>query len=267
MNLKSTEQEELSLFTDDDDSVVTEEVEDAEESEEVEDGDSEESEEGAEETEEDSDAPVEFTEKQQEIIDNLIKTRLERQEATIRKEFQKTLDAAAGVKLEGDDNTRAARLWGFLKVNPAVSRVVQQAIDGFVAREKVVEPAQRSNEKELALSRREAILDLKSEDTYFSKYSARILEWADEEEFDVHDTKSLKRAYMAFKGSDEGKLLQADEELKRSRTSKKTQQKPKTKVAMKPSSGGKSQAKNLDYKKMSARDILVSEGINLFTDD
>lgn len=206
-----------------------------------------------------TDGVPKFTKEQQALVDKLVQSRLERAE----KQFIQRFIGAAGVDVDRHELPQAAGLWGFLKVNPQLSDDVQKMIDAYIAKGNYVEPkTSASASREGALGRREAILDLKASDVYFAKHSKEILEWAEDEDFDIVDAKTLKRAYLAYKGA-RGALDRADREHRRKQqagTSRKD-----GKVAMSSKSGAPKKATN--YAKMSDADILAASGLKLFTDD
>lgn len=201
-----------------------------------------------------------FTKEQQEAIDKIVQSRLDRAE----RQFEQRFKDAAGADVNRADFDQAANLWGFLKLNPQLSENVQRLIDEYIAKGNYVEQKKRPGaSREGELGRREAILDLKADDSYFAKNSKAILDWAEDEGFDITDAKSLKRAYMAYKGA-RGALDRADREHRKKQQAK-TPAKKGAKVAMsKGSAGGK---KNVDYRKMSDTDVLAASGLSLFTDD
>ena len=108
------------------------------------------------------------------------------------------------------------------------------------------------------------MLDLKASDPFFTKHSKKILEWAEDEGFEIYDAKSLKRAYLAYKGS-QGVLDKADEEYHKQRQKSKTDARKKAKVAT--SKKGGSPKKAQDFRNMSDADILAASGLKLFTDN
>lgn len=205
------------------------------------------------------DSEAKFTKEQQAVIDNIIAKRLKRAEDS----FVKDLSQQAGTSLEQQDVTDAARLWGFLKMNPALSGAVQKQIDFFNsnAQPKTSDiPDTREQEIEL----KEAILDMKESDSVLRKNMDSFVDWTEENGFEINDKKGLELAVLAWKGAN-GKLLRANEALREQR---KTAQKSKMKRRASVEGGNKAPRKPpVDYRKMSDRDILASEGIPLFTED
>lgn len=260
------------LIEEEEDVIDEEEEEEDVEDEDLEEEDSEDEEEDEEDVEDEDlskakskdPSEVKFSAKQQAFIDNLIQTRLTRASA----QYDQQLQEAAGVGVDRTEILSAANLWGFLKLNPKLSNDVQGLINAFIATGNFVPQKKgQDNAKENALNKREAILDLKASDAYFASKSKAILEWAEDEGFDIHDAKSLKRAYLAYKGAN-GTLDRADAEYRKKRVEAKKQGRKGTamvKGSGAPRKGGGK--KPTDYKKMSDTDILASEGIKLFTED
>lgn len=247
--------------------VIEDDSEDVEDVEDVED------EEGEDESEDDKDdAPPKksskdkddksvFTKEQQKIVDDIVQSRLDRME----KQYTQQAREAAGVEVSRQEVFDALNLWGFLKLNPRLSKDVQSQIDAFIESGKyVAQKRSGRNSKEDELNKREAVLDLKASDPFFTKHSKKILEWAEDEGFEIYDAKSLKRAYLAYKGS-QGVLDKADEEYHKQRQKSKTDARKKAKVAT--SKKGGSPKKAQDFKKMSDADILAASGLKLFTDN
>jgi hypothetical protein len=204
-----------------------------------------------------------FDKKQQAEVNKLIKARLERQETTLTRDLTK----AAGVEITHDEITNAARLWGLLKTNPKLSGDVDALI--AVAIEKGDAKAPKTDGSMDAITQRlelkEAILDLKADDATFGKNATKILEWAENEGYEITNAKSLKMAYLAWKGS-QGKIADAVQKTtaKRKQETKKALQKRATMQS--PKSGTK-RASGTDYRRMSDDAVLASEGLSLFTDD
>ena len=202
-----------------------------------------------------------FDAKQQKEVDRIIKARLERQETSMLK----GLRDVAGTDLEMEEVTSAARLWGLLKTNPELSNVIDRVIDHHLKNGTAKAPTETvSNSKEAELEVKEAVLDLKLQDKTFLKHSDKILEWAENEGFEINSAKSLKLAYMAWKGS-QGKIVEATKKLqeqKRQATKKAVQKK----ATVQSGKSGKQKGK-LDFTKMNDADILSSEGLSLFVED
>lgn len=234
--------------------IDTEDEEDLEDEEDVDDPDSKET---------DDDAPVKFDKKQQTRVDQIVKERLERAETKLVRDMA----SAAGVEISREEISSAARLWGLLKSNPQLSR----AVDGIIstslaegsAQAPVTDDSPESRTQRLEL--KEAILDLKVADNLFAKNADKILAWAENEGYTVTDAKTLKLVFSAWKGA-QGKVVAAVQKTtaQRKQEAKKTLQKRATVQTSKP--GAKSTG-STDYRKMSDKAILASEGIKLFTED
>lgn len=204
-------------------------------------------------------AKITFTAEQQAHVDQLVEGRVARAERS----FQRQLAEAAGVELEAGEPVSAARLWGILKANPELSAAVQETIDLYVNNGRATMPSAPDNTK-VELSKREAIVELKESDSDFAKNSKTILEWADENGFNVVDGKSLKLAYLAWKGENSA-LLMAQAQLEAQR---KTQAKKQQKQGAALERGkGTPAPKKVDYRSMSDNDILANEGLSLFVDE
>lgn len=218
-------------------------------------------EDSTEDSEEDSDDDIRFNDKQQQLVDEIVKKRIAREERKLMRQLQE----AAGVDIDTKqgEHLEAISLWGFLKSNPELSAAVQQAIDGYIQEGKAKIPEKKpSVDNELEL--REAIIDFKEENSTFRKNHKQILEWAEDEGFDVKDKKSLKLAFLAWQGANAKKQL-AETELKVQRKIKEKSKK-KRKAALQGSrKSGK--AKTIDYLNASDQDILAHEGVSLFIDE
>jgi len=183
----------------------------------------------------------------------------------MEKQYTQQAREAAGVEVSRQEIFDALNLWGFLKLNPRLSKDLQSQIDAFIeSGNYVAQKRSGRNSKEDELNKREAVLDLKASDPFFTKHSKKILEWAEDEGFEIYDAKSLKRAYLAYKGS-QGVLDKADEEYHKQRQKSKTDARKRAKVAT--SKKGGSPKKAQDFKKMSDADILAASGLKLFTDN
>jgi len=267
--------EDTSVVHDDDVDEGGGDVEDVieDDSEDVEDVEDVEDEEGEDESEDDKDdAPPKksskdkddksvFTKEQQKIVDDIVQSRLDRME----KQYTQQAREAAGVEVSRQEIFDALNLWGFLKLNPRLSKDLQSQIDAFIeSGNYVAQKRSGRNSKEDELNKREAVLDLKASDPFFTKHSKKILEWAEDEGFEIYDAKSLKRAYLAYKGS-QGVLDKADEEYHKQRQKSKTDARKRAKVAT--SKKGGSPKKAQDFRNMSDADILTASGLKLFTDN
>ena len=204
---------------------------------------------------------VKFTKEQQDVINKVVAKRLARAETS----FVKDLSQVAGTQLEQSEITDAAKLWGFLKLNPQLSLSVQQQIDFFSKNASpVTAEAQRDVDKELLLDLKEAVIDLKDKDAGFRKNYDAFVEWTEDNKYSISDKKTLEMAYLAWQGAN-SKILRANEVLREQR---KNAQKSHMKRRASVEGGNKAPRKsNVDYTKMSDRDILASEGIALFTDE
>lgn len=253
----SLENEDVDLFTD-------EEGEDADYEDDGEDEDDSEIETDDAEAQEDAKVRSIFSKEQQAEVNKIVQTRLERQKASVVTEMTQ----AAGIEVSYEELPGASRLWGLLKANPELSSAIQQVIDQHLTTGQAKAPTDKApkySSKEVELARKEAIVDLKMSDRVFSKNSDKILDWAAKEGFDVTDAKSLKMAYMAWKGAHD-QLIKATEKVtdKQRKDQKAAMRKKASMQGSKTTKSGKSA---IDYAKASPRDILAAEGLNLFTDD
>lgn len=215
------------------------------------------------------DTPIEediplFNEKQQEEVNKIVKSRLERQEAKLVKD----LSRVAGVSLGQQEVSSAAKLWGLLKENPVLSKELDDLITASLTRGNLKVPVGQtlsSDPTENRLEFKEAILDLKASDPLFYKNADKILAWAENEDYVVTDSKSLKMAFLAWKGV-QGKLASVVQNTteQRKQLAKKEMQK---KATVQTPKAGQTVTKNVDYRKMADSDILVLEGMKLFTED
>lgn len=240
---------------------VEEDVVDDSEDEEPEEDEVEEEEEDSS-TEESKPQPV-FDKKQQAEVNKLIKARLERQETTLVRDLSK----AAGVEIAHEELAPATRLWGLLKSNPELSRTIDGVIAEALSKGTAKAPDTKNNTVDAVTQRlelKEAILDLKAADTTFGKNADKIIAWAENEGYEITNGKSLKMAYLAWKGS-QGKIAEAIQKstAKRKQETKKMMQKRATVQSTK---SGTNTGKT-DYRRMSDSALLASEGIQLFTDD
>jgi len=215
-------------------------------------------------SEESDDSPTVFNKKQQDEINKLVRTRLERQEAKIVKDLAK----AAGVDIAYDEITSAARLWGLLKLNPELSTDIDKAINIALSSGKAKMPVDVSTTTDAITQRlelKEAILDLRASDRTFGKNANKIIAWAENEGFNVNNAQALKMAFLAWKGA-QGKVEEAVQKAqeKRKQDNKKALQKQANVQSTKTTKplGG-----TVDYSKMSDVSVLAAEGLSLFTDD
>ena len=241
------------------DSGVDEAVDDAEQ-EDVDERDEDDSTE----EEEDTDAPIEFDKKQQAEVNKIVKARLDRHETSLVKGLSKF----SGVEITKDELPPAARLWGLLKANPQLSKDVDALIGLSITEGKATAPVSEDSTTDAIQQRlelKEAILDLKAADPSFSKNADKILAWAEKEGYEIANAKTLKLAVLAWKGS-QGKVTEVVQKktAQRKQEVKSTLQKRATVQSTKV---GSTQSTKVDYRKMSDRDVLRTEGISLFTDD
>lgn len=198
-----------------------------------------------------------YTEEQ---VNATVKGRLARAERT----FQKDLSVQAGTQLESHEPVEAVKLWGFMKLNPEVSRAVQNVVDNFIATGKAVMP-QKAAPATDALSLREAVIDLKEQDTFFAKNSKAILEWADDNGYDISDEKTLNLAYLAWKGANAPQqVAKAKLEAQQKATQK---QKAKQGAALEGGRAPRKSGTKINYGKATPQQILQHEGLSLFTED
>lgn len=211
----------------------------------------------------DPDDDIKFNEKQQEQINNIVRARLERAEAKIFRDISN----AAGGGLSRNEVFEAAQLWGFLKANPHLSQLVEQTMQQYVAQNQYVQPQIKSDEptKEEILAVKEHIVTMRASDRTFNDNFNDILKFADDKGIIIRDRETLTLAYLAWKG-EKGSLARANEQLREQRkNAQKTQEKKRAKLE-----SGKSKTGNtsrVDYRRMSDRDILASEGLSLFTEE
>lgn len=204
-----------------------------------------------------------FDKKQQTEVDRIIKSRLERQEATLIK----GLSTAAGTTIDKAEATEAARLWGLLKLNPDLSNDIGILIDDALSNGRATAPddGKSISAVEQRLELKEAILDLKAEDRVFNKNADKIMAWADAEGYEVTNSKALRLAYLAWKGS-QGKVEELVQKTtaQRKQTAKQSMQK---KASVQSTKSGKPSTGTPQYNKMSDTDVLATEGLSLFTED
>jgi hypothetical protein len=209
----------------------------------------------------DNDKSVKFDNQQQKELNRIVKTRLERHEGKLLKDFS----TVAGTELSMNEVSNASRLWGLLKENPDLSKAVDRVIDQHLSEGKAVAPESKHvSSKEVELEVKEAIVDLKLIDKAFNKNSDKILKWAEDQGFEVTNKKSLQLAYMAWKGS-QAKVVQATQKLQEQKK-QATKKAVRQKAAVQSGKSSKSKGK-LDYTRMSDSDVLASDGLNLFIED
>lgn len=199
----------------------------------------------------------------QEEVNRLVEERLARDRRQREREFRN----AAGYRISNEDVREAVRLWGFLYHNPQLSQEVQRMIDQAVSsgKARTLGPSTDDlyDEMQKELDLREARLELRMSDKVFRKNEQAILEWAGKNGFPVDDARTLKLAYLAWRGENSRKL-EADAELRGQRKAR-----TRAKMAKKANLQGANsrRRKPVDYSKMSDEEILASEGLSLFTDD
>lgn len=204
-----------------------------------------------------------FDKKQQAEVNKIVKERLDRQNSALLRDLSKS----AGVEIAHDEVTSATRLWGLLKANPNLSKEV----DGLIAFAFQKGSAKAPDAPETSvdaitqrLELKEAILDLKASDTLFSKNADGVVAWAENEGYEITNGKSLKLAYLAWKGT-QGKLAEAVQKstAKRKQETKKIMQKRATVQSAKAGV----RTGTSDFRRMTDSAVLASEGLSLFNDD
>lgn len=242
------------------DDVNTDEDDDEQNEDEDGDDDDKDTDESDEDDDEDDDSPKLFSKKQQEAVDELITARLARQERSMLKQLREH----AGTELSMDEVNQSAKLWGLLKANKELNDEIAKVITNYIQTGKAKEVSSVSK-AESRLAQREAILDLKLRDNTFAKYSKQILEWAEDNDYEITNEKSLKLVYTAWKASDKGVLAKANAQLKEKRKQAKEEKQQQRKRAKSQRSKGGKRKTPKNYRKMSDKDILKAEGVSLFT--
>ena len=201
-----------------------------------------------------------FTAEQQKVIDKIVQSRLDRKDA----QFVKQISAVAGTNLEMHEVTHSAKLWGLLKANPQLSEAVDALISAQLNSGRARELVNADLERQQTMEVKEAVLDLKLADRTFRKYADNIIEWADEQGYPVNSEKTLRLAYMAWKGSKEGVLATAKQQSEQRRKASKdaVRQRAGAQSGNSPKSYGRT-----DFTKMSDKDVLSRSGMKLFTDE
>lgn len=261
---EDVENDEEALFESDEDEEEPEEDDVEEEDDETEDDETEDEEESKDDSEDKEHQKQLFDKKQQEEVNRIIKSRLERQEAKLTKD----LTEAAGVEITREEIVSASRLWGLLKANPDLSGEIDAVIlkslsAGKAKAPDAVDTSVSAVEQRLEL--KEAILDLKAEDKVFNKNADKIMSWAKNEGYEITNSKALRLAYLAWKGS-QGKV----EELVQKTTAQRKQtvkQSMQKKASVQSTKSGKPSTGVPNYNKMSDATILATEGLSLFTED
>lgn len=223
-------------------------------------GDSDEDEDGTED-ETPKDKRVKFTNEQQKVVDQIVHKRLERKDT----QFVRQISEEAGVSLAQEEITQSAKLWGLLKANPELSEAVDLVIKTQLSQGKAKEVVKNvSSKRETMLEVKEATLDLKLSDPLFRKNADKILEWADDQGYEVNSKKSLQLAVLAWKGSNDSILTKARQSSEQKRKSAKKATQKRAGVQ----GGSSAKAKtSQDFRKLSDKDVLTRSGLSLFTDE
>ena len=207
------------------------------------------------------DKRVKFTNEQQKVVDQIVQKRLERKDT----QFVRQISEEAGVSLAHEEITQSAKLWGLLKANPELSEAVDLVIKTQLSQGKAKEVVKNvSSKREAILEVKEATLDLKLSDPLFRKNADKILEWADDQGYEVNSKKSLQLAVLAWKGSNDSILTKARQssEQKRKSAKKATQKR----AGAQGGSSAKTKTPQ-DFRKLSDKDVLTRSGLSLFTDE
>lgn len=222
---------------------------------------------------------VKFSGEQQAEVDRIVKQRLNRERAKLQqtkvqqpqsKEPEESLfDRAQVPPLASDEVNQALRLWTYLKHNQEISREVDKALQSKQGQMPAyMGPSRKAASQDSGEGDRfglfEAKFELRSSDPVFKKYESKILAWAEREEIDIKDGKSLKLAVRAFKGA-HSRLLLAQAEKRGAEQLKKDQQAASKGKGVSRKGSGK--PGKVDYTKMSDADILAEEGLSLLEDD
>lgn len=228
----------------------------------------EETTEDAEETEEsdtsEEKAPL-FTKEQQSEVNKLVKARLERAEQKMLKDLTTT----AGTQIEQRELAPAARLWGLLKSNPVLSGKIDQLIADAIQRGEAKPPQledMSANAVTERLAFKEAVLDLRQADAQFNKNATKVLAWAEKEGYSVKDAKSLKMAYLAWKGSQGAVASVAQKSIAQQKQNAKQVAQKKAASVQVPKKGN-APSKMTDYRKMTDAQILAAQGLKLFVEE
>ena len=209
-----------------------------------------------------------FDEKQQAEVNKIVKARLERHEAKLVNDLVSNLTQTAGIEITYDELPAASKLWGLLKSNPDLSAQIENIIQHSIQTGRVKQPELESNSlsaKEQQVAFKEAVLDLRMSDTTFNKNADKIIAWAEHEGYTVNDSKSLKMAYLAWKGS-QGAVAQAVQKAT-AKKKQETKQAMKQQATVQSTKNGNARSKAPSYTKMSDAAVLANEGLSLFTED
>lgn len=197
----------------------------------------------------------------QEEFDRALQARLARE----KRKMERELIQHAGTELTSTEVPEAVRLWGFLKQHPELSKRVSEVINGSPQARQQPQPQGNYFKQQLQeIELKEAVMDLKAEDAIFRKHEREIEDWVDEQGIQVTDAKSLKVAYLAWKGQNYRKDA-ADTELAVQRKMQDNLRKKKN-ASVLPAKAQKATA-SLDYSKLSPQDILKAEGLSLFKEE
>lgn len=236
-------------------------AEEGEEDAEAEEG--QEDEEGEADTSDDP-APL-FSKEQQTEVNRIVQSRLDRAEQKLLKD----LTNAAGISIEQKEITSAARLWGLLKHNPTLSGKIDQLIADSLRRGEAKPPVLEENTTEVATKRlafKESVLDLRQADATFNKNADKILAWADKEGYTVSDAKSLKMAYLAWKGSQDAVKATVQKTVAQKKQQQKQTMQQKAAAVQSPKRGNVA-TKPVDFRKMTDAQILAAQGLKLFIEE
>jgi len=199
-----------------------------------------------------------------EAVERTIEKRLQRDRRVREREFSE----AAGVPMTHEDAKKASALWGFLIQHPEINEALGQLVEQGMAsgRIRVNQQAEPSpiEERQKALDLKEAVIDLRAQDSVFRANEANIMEWAEINDYEIDDPKSLKLAYLAWKGENAGLVSAKTAAEKAEREA--AAQKAKEDAQLLPGRGVRSR-KSIDYKTASVEEILKAEGLSLFTEE
>lgn len=201
------------------------------------------------------DAP--FTATQQERVNSIVQKRLERQEQTMLRDMANF----AGVPIEKGEVNSAARLWGLLKVNPSLSSQVEAMIEQYVAQNPTAVPKYDGAKADGDM--KAAVLDMRSGDQVFNKYHKQVLEWAEEQGYEVRDAQTLKLVYGAWKNSNPNLVRKQPNGNQTTSKGKQTKGAP---VQARSTGSGQVQNRNANPRKLNDKDFLASKGLSLFTE-
>lgn len=180
---------------------------------------------------------------------------------------------AAGVDIDEDEAVDALKFWAYLKANPdhaaAFNRYLQanpwknHPVVTKSYRNRDVDPEDLEKRLEEKLEYRETLRELR-QDPIFKKYEAQIMEYAEDEGFDISTAKGLRQAFKAWRGENL-RLIAAEARRQGVKEAKTSKAKAKNATLIK-ASGGRLTVKG-DPSKMSDLEFLRRHGLSLFTDD